>query len=159
MCCIGNVYGPYYTSYLTSFLSRVWSFFVTKVVLVFGFVCATFHHSIMGTGIQTLERKHGCWRLTSVLPMFLMVLSCINVATVQATIIQVHTARQTKLKSHYVFSNPKNRLVSDPTLKSCWILLIPINPFKLVTIMLKIGKNTWHMKHSVVGVRASSPKN
>ena len=62
------------------------------------------YHSIMGTRIQAFERKHGHWKFTRVLPMFLMVLSCINVTTVQAASIQFHTARPTKMKSPHVSS-------------------------------------------------------
>ena len=58
----------------------------------------------MGTRIQTFERKHGRWKLTSVLPMFLMVLSCINVTTVQAVSLQIQTACPAKTKFPHVSS-------------------------------------------------------
>ena len=87
-----------------SFLSSLWSLFATKVVVILGFVYATFYHSVMGTRIQTFERKHGRWKFARILPMFLMVMSCINVTTVQAASLHVHSARPIKSKSPHVSS-------------------------------------------------------
>ena len=139
MYCIGNVYGSYYTSYFTSFLSSLWSFFATKVVMVLGFIHTTFYHSIMRTCIQAFERKHGHWKFTSILPMFLMVLSCINVTTVQAASIQVHTAHPTKIKSPHVssihlaflFNKWKESLNKRSNFKKLLDTIEPLQPFQV----------------------------
>ena len=95
---IGNVYGPYYMSYFVNLLSSIWSIFATKSVMVLGTLYAAFHHLIMGNKIQAFERKHGQWRLSRILPVFLMVLSCINVTSVQAASLKVHTVRPINAK-------------------------------------------------------------
>ena len=89
--CIGKMHGPYYMSHFFNFFSSVWSIFATKSVMVLGVIHAALHHSIVGTKIQAYERKHGRWRLSQILPMFLMVPSCINVTSAQAASLQVHT--------------------------------------------------------------------
>ena len=101
---IGNVYGPYYMSYFVNLLSSIWLIFATKSVMVLGTLYAAFHHLIMGNKIQAFERKHGRWRLSQILPMFLMVLWCINVTLVQAASLQGHTVHPFKTKVPHVSS-------------------------------------------------------
>ena len=87
-----------------SFLSRIWLIFAVKLIVVSGFVHAAFYHSIMGTNTQTFERKHGQWKLIKILPVFLMALFCINVTSVQAASLQVHTICPVKTKASNVLS-------------------------------------------------------
>ena len=91
-------------SYLFNFLSGIWSFFATKTITVLGLICTAFYHSIMGAKIQAFERKHSHWKLSQILPMFLMVFLCINVTSVQAASFQVHTVCPVKMKAPHFSS-------------------------------------------------------
>ena len=91
-------------SYFFNVLSSLWSIFAAKLVMVLGMVHAAFHPSIVGNKIQGFERNHGQWRLTKILPIFLMVLLCINVTSVQAAGLQVHSVHPVKTKVPHVSS-------------------------------------------------------
>ena len=77
-------------SHLFNFLSGIWSFFATKMIMVLGLICAVFYHLIMGAKIQAFERKHGRWKLSRILLKILMVSLCINVTSEQVASFQVH---------------------------------------------------------------------
>ena len=102
--CVGNVHGPYYMSCFINLLSSAWSIFATTEGMALGILYAAFYHSMMGNKIQDFERKHGQWRLTKILPIFLMVLLCINVTSVQAAGLQVHSVHPVKTKVPHVSS-------------------------------------------------------
>ena len=91
-------------SYFFSFLLSIWSIFATNLLMVLDIVCAVLYHLTMGTKIQAFERKHGRWKFTKILPMFLMVLSCINVTSVQVASLQVHSTRPVRVKAAHVSS-------------------------------------------------------
>ena len=82
---IGNGCGPQHMSFLFNLLSSIWSVFATNTIMVLGLVYAAFYHSIIKAKMQAFERKHSQWRLSKILPMFLMVPLCINVTLAQSS--------------------------------------------------------------------------
>ena len=107
--------------------------------MVLGLIHAAFHHLIMGAKIQAFERKQGCWRLFKILPMFLMVLLCVNAMSVQAASLQVHTVCQIKMKAQHVssthlaflFDELKESLNTHSNFKKLLDSIEPHQPFQV----------------------------